>query len=378
MPSAPTPDPTGPRAPAPDPGLHLARADDGTAAVDALAGLLGGRTGLGPLLGDLDRRARRTLAPGRAVHRALTWDLEDRRTPWWWPQGISTSADASPTEEVEGRRLAVVTWYAKPRPGEIELPGSRISLVDLDRRRYRHVLLVVPELADDGTVRLSPLRVHAGGVVWCGGWLHLAATGRGLVTCHLDDLMRVPDRAAGDPGRLGVDGDRVSTRGYRYVLPVRFAYRAHTDAGRDGLRYSFLSLDRQSVPPELVVGEYARGAQSRRLARFPLDPDSLLLAEDDAGRCVPQLLGDGVRQTQGAAAAGGAYYLTTSHGPRTPGSVHVGTPGTPTPGAFRRHRWATPMGPEDLAYWPSQGLLWSVSEHPRRRWVFAMKRSWFD
>jgi hypothetical protein len=110
--------------------------------------------------------------------------------------------------------------------------------------------------------------------------------------------------------------------------------------------------------------------------RFPLDPGSLLLAEDDAGRCVPRLLGEGVRQTQGAAVAGGAYHLTTSHGPRTPGSVHVGAPGAP--GSFRRHRWATPMGPEDLAFWPSQDLLWSVSEHPRRRWIFSMKRSRFD
>ena len=373
MPSAPGPGPD--PVPTQEPGLHLARADDRTAAIDALAALVGGRTGLRPLLDDLDRHARRTLAPGRAVHRAMTWDREDRRTPWWWPQGISTSADASATEEVEGRRLAVVTWYAKPRPGgpRDEAPGSRISLVDLDRRRYRHVLLVVPELADDGTLRLSPLRVHAGGVVWCGGWLHLAATGGGLVTCHVDDLMRVPDRAAGSPARLGVDGGRVSTHGYRYVLPLRLAYRAHTEAGREPLRYSFLSLDREPSPPELVVGEYARGTQTRRLARFPLDPDGLLLAEDDAGRCVPRLLGEGVRQTQGAAVAGGSYFLTTSHGPRTPGSVHVGTPGAP--GGFRRHRWATPMGPEDLAYWPSQDLLWSVSEHPGRRWVFAMRRS---
>ena len=83
--------------------------------------------------------------------------------------------------------------------------------------------------------------------------------------------------------------------------------------------------------------------------------------------------GSGVRQTQGAAVAGGAYYLTTSHGPASPGSVHVGRPGH-----FRRHRWATPMGPEDIAYWPSQDLLWSVTEHPRRRWIFSMKRSWFD
>ena len=32
-------------------------------------------------------------------------------------------------------------------------------------------------------------------------------------------------------------------------------------------------------------------------------------------------------------------------------------------------------GPEDIVYWPETDLLWSVSEHPGRRWVFAMNRS---
>lgn len=373
MPTAPTA-PTGPTpGEAPRPALHLTRTDENVAAIDALAGLLGGRVGLDELLGDLDRRGRRAFAPGRAVHRAMTWDGEDRSTSRWWPQGISTSADASETEEIAGRRVVVVTWYAKPPRGGGQHPGSRISIVDVGSQRYRHVLLVVPELADDGTVRLAPLRIHAGGVVWCGPYLHLAATGRGLVTCRIDDLMRVPESAAGDRHRLGVEGERVSTLGYRYVLPVRFTYRAHAEEGHDRLRYSFLSLDRQASPPEVVAGEYARGGQTRRLARFPLDPETLLLSEDDDGRCVPLLLGDGVQQTQGAAVAGGAFYLTTSHGPASPGSVHVGRPGH-----FRRHRWATPMGPEDVAYWPSQDLLWSVTEHPRRRWIFSMKRSWFD
>ena len=80
----------------------------------------------------------------------------------------------------------------------------------------------------------------------------------------------------------------------------------------------------------------------------------------------------GVVRTQGAAIAHGRWYLTASTGPWVPGSVYVGRPG-----AFRRHRWATPMGPEDIAWWPSTDLLWSVTEHPRRRWIYAMKRSRF-
>lgn len=362
------------KVPAPDgPGVHLTRTDENVAEIDALAALLGGRVGIEPVLDDLNRQAHRAWAPGRAVSRALTWDRADRRTSRWWPQGISTSADASDTEEIAGRRLLVTTWYSRLVDGTNH--GSRITLLDLDSRRYRHVLLVVPSLDEDGTLRLEPLQVHAGGIVWWGPYLHIAATARGFMTCRVDDLLRVPNAlASGDGSALGLEGGRLSSYGYRYLLPVRFSYRAGTQEGQERLRYSFLSLDRGASPPELVAGEYARGQQTRRLARFPLDPETNLLDTDDGGRVQPLALEEhGVAHVQGAAVARGSLHLTTSHGPGTPGSVHVGRPGS-----LRRHRWATPMGPEDLAYWPSTDTLWSVTEHPRRRWVFAMRRSWFD
>ena len=256
------------------PGVHLVRTEENVDEIDALAGRLGGRAGLPALLRDLNRRARRTLAPGWAVHRALTWDAGDRRDPRWWPQGISTSADASDTEDVEGRRMLVVSWYAKNLPGEAgSKQGSRLTFLDLASRRYRHVLLVNP-VVRDGELVLEPLHVHAGGVVWCGPYLHIAATSRGVITCRVDDLLRVPDHSMGDVGRLALEPDRVSSYGYRYVLPVRFAYRAVTDEGLERLRYSFLSLDRGASPPELVVGEYGNTKQTRRLARFPLDPET--------------------------------------------------------------------------------------------------------
>jgi hypothetical protein len=355
-------------------GVHLSRTDENVAEIDALADLLGGRVGVDGVLDDLNRRARRGWAPGRAVHRALTWDAEDRRTRHWWPQGISTSADASDTGDIAGRRVIVTTWYAHDLPGRAH-HGSRLTFLDLDSRRYRHVLLVMPTRAEDGTVRLEPLEVHAGGVVWFGPYLHIASTSRGFMTCRAEDLLRIPDeRASGDTTRLAVDGDQVSSYGYRYLLPVRFAYLAAAEKGHRKLRYSFLSLDHDTTPPELVVGEYARGEQTRRLARFPLDPETSLLVDGEDGLSRPLMLDDGgVGHMQGATVARGRYVVTTSHGPTTPGSVHVGQPG-----AFRRHRWATPPGPEDIAYWPSDDLLWSVSEHPRRRWVFSMRRSWFD
>ena len=70
----------------------------------------------------------------------------------------------------------------------------------------------------DGVLALEPLRVHAGGVVWCGPYLHIAATARGVITCRVDDLLRVPDAALGDVGRLGL--------GARPGVVVRLPLRA--------------------------------------------------------------------------------------------------------------------------------------------------------
>jgi hypothetical protein len=205
---------------------------------------------------------------------------------------------------------------------------------------------------------LKPLAVHAGGIVWHGRYLHVAATGRGFFTCRFDDLLQVPEGAG------------LETHGHRYVLPVRFAYQARTDEGNAPLRYSFLSLDRSTEPPWLVAGEYGSAKQTRRLARFPTDAQTGLLATGEDGFARPVLDERGEVRMQGAVVADGSYYVTASQGQWKPGTVHVGRPG-----AFAAHRFATPPGPEDLVWWPATDLLWSVTEHPRRRWIYAIKRS---
>ena len=125
----------------------------------------------------------------------------------------------------------------------------------------------------------------------------------------------------------------MSAYGYRYLLPVRFAYQAFAEEGHEKLRYSFLSLDRAASPPHLVAGEYASGDQgTRRLVHYPLDPESLLLHAGEDGISRPLHLEEkGVAHTQGVAVAGGSYYLSVSMGRFRPGSVYVGRPGS-----FRR------------------------------------------
>jgi hypothetical protein len=75
---------------------------------------------------------------------------------------------------------------------------------------------------------------------------------------------------------------------------------------------------------------------------------------------------------QGATVVGGTWFVTASRGRYRLGSVWVGRPGE-----LREHRWQLPVGPEDVAYWPARDQLWSLSEYPGARYVFAMPRSRF-
>lgn len=365
-------------APAPAPfvlGVHLQRTDENVREIAALAAVLGEPAGLDGLLDDLKYQARRSRLParllGRAVSDAYTWDSYDQRDHNWYPQGISTSADASDTEDFKGRKVLVTTWYSSGKDGVKR--GSRVTFLDLETLKYRHVLLVNPVFDKEGALQLRPMNIHAGGVVWAGDYLHITATKRGFVTARVDDIMRVIGDD-GPPDEFGFDGQRVSSYGHRYVLPVRFTYKAFTDDGHEQLRYSFVSLDRRSDPPALLAGEYNVGKAPNRLARYQLDPATWQLQTGDDGFSRPLEVDEGgVVQMQGAALAAGRYHVTVSHGPFMPGTVYAGSSGKLKP-----KRLALPMGPEDLTYWPSTDRLWSLTEHPRRRWIVSMKRSALD
>lgn len=338
--------------------IHLRRTDENAHDIDAATKLLGRRVGIAGVLSQLNRQAVRTRVPGRAVESGFRWNDSDVNTQRWWPQGITTSADASDTEEIDGRRLLMTSWYSQEVGGENR--GSRITVVDCHTLEYRHVLLVMPARTRDGRLELRPLFVHAGGLAWCGPYLHVAGTRRGLFTCLVDDVMRMDSTER--------------TFGYRYVLPVLFAYDAHASEGVEKMRYSFLSLDRGSDPLQLVAGEYGVGDMTRRLVRFPLDPRTHHLAVHEDGTSRPVWLDDrGLGHMQGAAIVRGTYYVTSSRGRYRLGKMYVGEPGS-----FRSFPQVLPVGPEDISYWPSTDLLWSLTEYPGHRFVFAMKRDQFD
>jgi hypothetical protein len=339
-------------------GVHLRLGDERADEVAALSSALGGRVGVAGVLADLNRSATPVRTLSRAVTWAFGWDDEDARSRRWWPQGITSTADRDVSEEYDGRRVLCTSWYSQDIGGVHK--GSRVSFVDLaeDRPRYRHVLLVEPVLRDDGTVDIRPVRIHAGGLAWYGDHLHVAGTARGIYSFRLDDIVRADDS--------------VEALGYRYLLPVRFAYEAVADDGVERLRYSFLSLARGPAP-RLVAGEYGRRGRTTRLLSYPLDPATSLLSTTQAAEARPSGLPEqGLGGMQGAVVVDDTWYVSTSSGRYLPGSLHVGRPG-----AFRRHAGVLPVGVEDLSYWPSTDTLWTLSEYPGRRSVVALDRARF-
>jgi len=362
--------------------VHLHRCADQAEAVAAATGRLAGtrlrRVGIDGVLDDLDRQARRTKVPGRLAEWGFAWDEEDQHTRAWCPQGVTTSADAASTERVAGRQVVATSWYAPRTRGQHDdaHPGSRVSFVDVTdpvRPRYRHVLLVEAVPAGDGHT-LRPVQAHAGGVVWHGPYLHVAATRRGLLTFRLDDVLRVDGTA-----RLGLGDGLSAGPGHRYVLPLAFRYDGRAHEGTAPMRYSFCSLDRTTTPHEILAGEYAaprpwyrpRAAPpSTRLVGYRVDPETHLLEAGRERTCRPAWVEmAGIARMQGATVVDGVSYVTASAGRHRRGSLWAGGEG-----AWRRGRRALPVGPEDLAYWPSTDRLWSLSEYPGRRYVFAMRR----
>ena len=318
--------------------------------VEALAARLP-RVGLDGVLADLAHGAAPCDVPGEAVAEGLTWDARDRVDPGWMPQGVACA---------RGADVLLVAWYAR-RTALVHTRGSRVSVVDRSdpaRPRYDHVLLTAPRPLRG----LGAVPVHAGGLAVRAGLLYVADTRAGVRVFRLDDVLRVPTPDARGLGRR--PGGRWAAHGHRYVLPQLLRLRTPR---RSGLRFSFLSVGDVEGRLSLVVGEYGRKGSTPRLVRYPLDPDTglpLLVG----GACSPLEVHE--RQPvrmQGVAVHGDRWYVSSSNGTQGAGDLRVGAPG-----AWTRHAGVLPPGPEDLDWSEPGARLWCASEHPGRRWVFAV------
>ncbi len=317
------------------------------------------RSGLRGVLDDTNRRGIAADVPADAAVDGMAWAAPEQKTRRWYPQGITTSADAYGAEPtgglVDGKPVVIVSWYAHGVVGHLFL-GSRLSVIDYSddlTPRYRHVLLVAPDRRF-GIHRLRPVRVHAGGIVWYGKYLYVAGTQEGIRVFRLDDIVRVRNRAR--------------TKGYRYVLPQFTSYAAHNEADVEPMKYSFMSLDRAGAVDSLIAGEYGRKGGTHRLISYDLDRTTELPSSDDRGHAIPSSAFDKqVPRMQGAALVDGVWVITASRGEDNGGDLWTGQPGD-----FTCHKAVLPTGCEDITYWPQRAQLWSVTEWPGRRWVYAI------
>lgn len=339
------------------------------------------RSGVQALL----RRANRKLAGSGCAKRAavppgadvLCLQSGDDRTREWYPQGVTTTSDANADEHWGRKRALVVTWYDKGKAPE---KGVRLSFVDPDRRRYRHVLLVYPTRTRTGKPTYRAIDSHAGGIAWYGNYLYVAETRRGVRVFDVRDIF---DLGLSENGttrnrkRIGLHGKTYYGAGNRYVLPQLTYYANAAQAPARSCRgvgaplHSWVSLDRSRRPDVLMTGEYCKDALGRvGLWRVrDLDPRSSLGAAAHSVNYLPDEF------VQGGTASHGTYWFTRRvpipAGRRNRGRLVIGEW---TPGGVQRNHTDVEIskGAEDLSCWRSTSRLWTLAEHPGDRALYGV------
>ncbi|GLI02485.1 hypothetical protein [Phytohabitans aurantiacus] len=302
---------------------------------------------------------------------SFCWDPGDNGVTYWYPQGITTTADALGAGTYEGATAILVSWYDDGTSG-IER-GVRVSFVDYSTPSapvYRHVLLVEPYTRTDGKASFRAVNVHAGGIFWYGHYLYVASTSQGF---RVFDMRHLWQTSTANGAAIGLQSDGTyQAFGYKYVLPQALTYTRSTAGGYAALRFSFASLDRTSTPDSVIVGEWDGGGAGTRLVRFPIDASTrMLTASSDGLVRGSQAYDMSIASMQGGTAIRGKYYLSVSDSDTGRGEVKTYTPG----GSVTTYTNHLPIGPEDVSYWEARDQLWSLTEYPNTRSIYAIRAS---
>jgi hypothetical protein len=305
----------------------------------------------------------------------------------WIPQGVSTAADAG-----AGGEALLVSWYddaVEPKK------GVRISFLNPATKKYRHVLLAYPYIADDGRPTYEIVGrpqggIHAGGILWYGNYLYVVDTTRGVRvfdTRFIFDLENSPNGNTSDKARIGWADGAYRGFGYRYVMPQVDAWvnAAGPDAepefrctGTGAPKFSYMSVDRTVEPDRMITGEFCRGeGDVGRVTRWPLDGATGRPVVDPADGLVHaseayRLAAD---QIQGAVSVGDTWYLSRTNRREGPGELIVARPDAGPAGTLRATETRPAgIGPEDLSFTPADGRLWTVTEFPGLRMLYGVPR----
>lgn len=354
-------------------GLVLERPlEEGEALADRLLARLaaegiGTRRDLDHVLAHLNRTGRAGLSSATTTRlsglspRGFRWNTGDDDVDYWYPQGISGSADAG----IDGS-LILVSWYHHTTATPTK--GVRLSLVDisdLSSPQYRHLLLVDP-VDGSGGVDYGPAEydgggaLHAGGIAWIGDRLYVADTSRGL---RIYDLSRMFSPShADDTERIGISSGRSDAHGYAYAVPRIGRYvRA---PGTCSVRFSFVARGDADGAPALITGEYISDTPNGRLVAWPLDTSSGLL--EGSGFAIGAAIG-GQTRVQGGLRVGGEWYMSSSSQDGSDGRLYFTHEGATS----RSVPWI--HGCEDL-YRDASDRIWTLGEHPGSRDVVSIPR----
>ncbi|WP_020421068.1 hypothetical protein [Amycolatopsis sp. ATCC 39116] len=296
---------------------------------------------------------------------AFCWNSGDNDTTDWYPQGVTTTADAYGDGLYEGRTAVLASWYYA---GSGTNKGVRVSFVDYSTLKYRHVLLVEPYTNSAGQPDFRAVTVHAGGIFLYGYYLYVADTSGGFRAFDLRHIWQV---RTGDSAAIGRQADGTyEAHDYAYVLPQALRFADSAASGVTELRFSAASLDRTSSPDSVVVPEYNADGTGTRVVRFPIDYTDRKFAESADGYThATEAYRVGIKSMQGATAIDGTFYVSASAGSGSRGSLWTFTASsgpTQKAGVF-------PAGNEDLSYRGPADQLWTLTEYPGSRSVLAVR-----
>lgn len=299
----------------------------------------------------------------------------------WYPQGVSGTATAFPTGQVEGNYVTLVSWYHKPEEDDStdDNKGARISFIrttDSDNIKYRNILLVEPyeeSYAAGPVASFRPVVFHAGGMAWYKNLLYVADTSHGFRVFDMEKMMKVSTGSTSTVGCLPWNNN-CQAYNYKYVVPMVARYRLQTSECTASccVRFAFAAMDLTTDPISILSGEFEYD-KNARLHRWPVNETTgWMLEEDDIVRPT-QVLYPNVKQMQGAVSVNN-YFFISSSSPKTSGF--------PAPGSlYFTYEYAEPVArgypawPEDLHYSSFSDRLWSCTEMPGLRYVFSVKRT---
>ncbi|MFF3843959.1 hypothetical protein [Streptomyces sp. NPDC002328] len=330
----------------------------------------------------------------------------DDTTGRWWPQGMSSTGTADGGDgAIQDKRALAVAWHYKTytRDSAAEKTGCRtnnllkVSFVDRDTGKYRHVLLAEPTSTSSTASNFKFVTGHGGGIVWYANYLYVTDTSGGIRVFDVNKLAKVDTYGSG-VSTYGISGGRSSACGYPYVLPQVHYYKqasAPPSGGcsddavdgvpdADSLCYSWLSLDKTGGGPfKLVTGEWFGAANGGRVVRYQLNPAGSAtypgLLNLSGGKTVIQ---DAYAATRYRGLQGGMTW-TDDQGvlhfdfhkgcgtkPAVFSHTWAGDTRTPTActgGGVSTGNWAVGT-PQALSHWPKLGTaqvdeLWGLTEH---------------